>query len=73
MLTDNSSYEHKKRFNNFCSFSFLSTGFYLRELTLNDAAVFWQVIYDNREFLHTCLPLVDGLNEGADEELFLEA
>lgn len=36
-----------------------------------DAAIIWQTIYDNRVYLRTWLPFVDGLKEVADEEAFL--
>lgn len=45
--------------------------FFIREATLADAAIIWQTIYDNRVYLRTWLPFVDGLKEVADEEAFL--
>lgn len=46
--------------------------FYIREATLEDAAIIWQTISDNREYLRTWLPFVDGLKDVADEEEFLK-
>lgn len=46
--------------------------FYIREATLEDAAIIWQTISDNREYLRTWLPFVDGLKEVGDEEEFLK-
>lgn len=46
--------------------------FFIREATLDDAAIIWQTIYDNREYLRTWLPFVDGLKDVADEEEFLK-
>ena len=45
--------------------------FFIREATLADAAIIWQTIYDNRVYLRTWLPFVDGLKEVADEEGFV--
>lgn len=45
--------------------------FFIREATLADAAIIWQTIYDNRVYLRTWLPFVEGLKEVADEEAFL--
>lgn len=47
--------------------------FYIREATIKDAAIIWQTISDNREYLRTWLPFVDGLKNVADEEEFLKA
>lgn len=50
----------------------IGVDFFIREATLDDAAIIWQTIYDNRDYLRTWLPFVDGLKEVSDEEAFLE-
>lgn len=50
----------------------IDADFFIREATLEDAAIIWQTIYDNRDYLRTWLPFVDGLKEVADEEAFLK-
>lgn len=45
--------------------------FFIREATLADAAIIWQTIYDNRDYLRVWLPFVDKLKDVADEEEFL--
>lgn len=46
--------------------------FFIREATLADAAIIWQTIYDNRDYLRTWLPFVDNLKDVSDEEAFLK-
>lgn len=50
----------------------IAPDFFIREATLEDAAIIWQTIYDNRDYLRTWLPFVDTLKEVADEEAFLK-
>ena len=51
--------------------AFIAPDFFIREATLDDAAIIWQTIYDNRAYLRTWLPFVDALKDVADEEAFL--
>lgn len=53
--------------------AFIEPDFFIREATLADAAIIWQTIYDNRNYLRTWLSFVDHLKDVADEETFLEA
>ena len=50
----------------------ISPDFFIREAILEDAAIIWQTIYDNRDYLRTWLPFVDGLKDVSDEEAFLK-
>lgn len=50
----------------------IGADFFIREAILEDSAIIWQTIYDNREYLRVWLPFVDGLKDKADEEAFLK-
>lgn len=50
----------------------IGADFFIREATLRDAAIIWQTIYDNRDYLRTWLPFVDAMKEVKDEEAFLQ-
>ena len=52
--------------------AFIAPDFFIREATLADAAIIWQTIYDNRDYLRVWLPFVDALKDVADEEAFLK-
>lgn len=52
-------------------FALIGDDFFIREATLADAAIIWQTIYDNRNYLRIWLPFVDMLKDVADEEAFL--
>lgn len=49
----------------------IAPDFFIREVTLADAAIIWQTIADNRDYLKTWLPFVMGLKKVENEEAFL--
>lgn len=51
----------------------ITPDFFIREATLDDAAIIWQTIYDNRHYLRTWLAFVDQLKDVGDEEDFLRS
>lgn len=66
-----SSSAHKETFSGHSAF--IEPDFFIREATIDDAAIIWQTIYDHREYLRTWLSFVDALKDVADEEAFLNA
>lgn len=51
----------------------IASDFYIREAGPDDAAIIWQTIHDNREYLKTWLSFVVALNDVKDEEAFLSS
>lgn len=49
------------------------SGFFIREAVMNDAAIIWQTLYDNRDYLSTWLPFVVAMKDVENEEEFLRS
>ena len=64
--------EHSHKKTDMPHSAFVAPDFFIREATLADAAIIWQTIYDNRDYLRMWLPFVDALKDVADEEAFLK-